>query len=86
MCEMYKHFVKDWEHLFDFSEEMMLEMFHAESHGTPISENNGYYHGKKWMNVTVAMWKEDMESGILFKCELYDDPNYPHWFLDRILK
>jgi hypothetical protein len=32
------------------------------------------------------MWKEDIEKGILFKKELYEDPKFPHWWLDSIFK
>lgn len=65
---------------------MKVELFNSESCGTPVSDNNGYALGKKWMNVTIAMWKEDIKHGLLFKEELYEDGNYPHWWLDSIFK
>jgi hypothetical protein len=40
--------------------------------------------GKKWMNVTVAMWKEDIEQFNLRKYELYEDARFPHWWLDKV--
>ena len=87
MSELYKHFSHDWKDCLDYSEESLLEMFHSETHGDPVRQNNGYYHGKKWLNVTVKMWKEDLNGlGTLFKHELYEDPNYPHWWLDSIFK
>jgi len=85
MAELYKHFSKDWEHCLDYSEESLREMYNSETHGDPVSQNNGYYHGKKWLNVTVKMWKEDLNGlGLLFKDELYNYPNYPHWWLDSV--
>ena len=33
MCEIYKIFSKDWEHILDYSEEKMLELFLSESYG-----------------------------------------------------
>lgn len=48
------------------------------------SKANGFAVGKKWMNVTLEMWKEDIRSGILFRTELEED--YPKWFLDKFLK
>lgn len=36
--------------------------------------------------VNVAMWKEDIELGCLFQVELYDDPKFPHWWLDGVFK
>ncbi len=65
---------------------MKVELFNSESYGTPVSDNNGYALGKKWMNVTIAMWIEDINKGLLFKCELYEDENLPHWWLDSIFK
>lgn len=58
---------------------------YSESYGTEIQNDlNGFYVGKKWLNVTVSAWLEDVERGLLFKQELYQDPNLPHWFLDKI--
>lgn len=84
MCEIYKIFSKDWENCCDFSEQSLKEMYTSETHGDPVSPTNGYYVGKKWLNVTVKMWLEDIEKGLLFKRELYDDPKYPHRWLDNI--
>jgi hypothetical protein len=70
----------------DFSDEALIELYNYESYGgsTPKS-NNGFYHGKKWLNVNVAMWKEDIEAGVLIKYELYLDEKFPHWWLDSVL-
>jgi hypothetical protein len=65
---------------------MMLEMYNFDTYGTPISPNNGYLLGKRWCSVNIAMWKEDIEKGYLFKKELYEDGKYPHWWLDSIFK
>lgn len=85
MIPIYEHFARPWEHCLDFSDDMLNEMYLHESRGEgTISPKNGYYQGKKWMNVTVAMWHED--AGItLFVHELYEE--YPdwHWWLDRVL-
>jgi len=86
MCSVYRVFGRDWEHLFDYSDEMLVEMFNHESLGLPISEKNGFAHGKKWLSVNVAMWKEGIEERTLFKFELYEDPKFPHWWLDSIFK
>lgn len=84
MCDVYRVFSKDWEHIGDYSDDAMLELYNAESRGTPVRELNGFYIGKRWLNVTVSMWKEDMEKGLLFKKELYADEKFPHWWLDSI--
>ena len=47
---------------------------------------NGYFVGKRWVDLTVSMWKEDIEKRLLFKSELYDDPTLPNWFLNKVLK
>jgi len=86
MSQIYKHFSKDWKHCLDYSEESMLELYYSESYGDSVSDNNGFYIGKKWLNVFVDMWKEDLKKGFLFKFELYEDPDLPDWWLDKVLK
>jgi len=86
MSEVYKIFAKDWEHLHDFSDEMLVELFNGESYGTPVSSKNGFALGKKWLNVTTKMWFEDLKMGTLFKCELYADKKFPKWWLDQLFK
>lgn len=85
MAEVYRIFSKDWEHMLDYSDDAMIEMYNSESYGTPVSRTNGFYVGKQWLNVNVQMWKEDISKGYLQKCELYDDPKFPHWWLDNVL-
>lgn len=85
MAEVYKLFATDWSHMLDFSEDALWEMHQYESRGTPIaSTNNGYEVGKKWLNVHVAMWRQDIRAGLLFKAELYAD-KFPHWWLNDVL-
>jgi hypothetical protein len=86
MAELYRLFAKDWEQCLDFSDQALVELYNHESYGQPISQSNGFMHGKKWLNVTVSMWKEDVAQGLLFKHELYEDPKFPHWWLDNIFK
>lgn len=94
MCALYRIFSQEFEGL-DFSDEAMLEMFNAETHGGIIpAPTNGFAQGKKWLSVQVAMWKQDLIArnsigGInktLFIDELYADEKYPHWWLDSIFK
>jgi hypothetical protein len=84
MAEMYKRFAVDYKAA-DFSESAALEMFLHESTGAPMpdAKSNGYALGKKWMDVTVAAWKEDIPSMGLTVSELLDD-GYPEWFLERM--
>ncbi len=85
MSDLYKVFANDWKDCLDFSDQSLLALYNYESYGTarPAS-NNGFMHGKKWLNLHVEMWKEDISKGLLFKSELYDDPKFPHWWLDQI--
>lgn len=46
---------------------------------------NGYILGKKWMTVTVDMWKHDVKHGLLFIHELYEEEKFPRWWLDEVL-
>ena len=86
MCKLYVHFSKDWIECLDYSEDSMLELYYSESYGDDVSDNNGYYIGKKYLNLTVSMWKEDIKLGYLFQCELYNDSNFPNEWLDKIFK
>lgn len=79
-------FSKDWEDCLDFSDEMLIELFNGESYGTRISPKNGFSVGKKWLNLNISMWPEDMEKGNLQLWELYEDPKFPHWWLDKVFK
>jgi len=86
MCEVYKYFSRSWSHICDYDEESMMEMFVYETFGEGRPNNtNGYFLGKKWMDVSVEMWKEDIEQRLLTKFELYDDPEIPNWWLDKVL-
>jgi hypothetical protein len=91
MCKVYRHFSKEWEHICDYSDESMMEMFLYETFGDGLPDiTNGFYLGKKWMDINVKMWYEEIPDGYpmptCFKKELYDDPNYPDWWLDKVLK
>jgi len=85
MCEVYRYFSRHWEHVLDFSDESLVELFNHESYGTPCSPKNGFLVGKQHLNVNVAMWKEDIIKGVLFKQELYDG-EFPTWWLDSIFR
>lgn len=85
IAALYRRFAKDWEDCCDFSEQSLMDMYISESLGsirlemTKNSEGkyNGYFVGKKWLDVMLATWAEDIRDGILFKSEIleeYDDP------------
>lgn len=89
---IYQYFAGEHNNL-DFSEQAMLDMFLWETHGkgrlkiSLFNKNviNGFAIGKHWMDVTIAMWNEDIKSGLLRKHELYDE--YPDWdwWLNKVL-
>lgn len=85
MCDIYRIFANDWKDCLNFSDEMLIELFNHESYGTHVSNKNGFLWGKKWLNVNVTMWKEDIRRGFLVKSELYEDERYPIWWLDNVL-
>lgn len=84
MAELYKRFACDYKSS-DFSESAALAMYLHESTGCPLPnwQTNGYAIGKKWMDVTIAGWKEDIPQMGLLVSELQED-GYPDWFLERI--
>lgn len=84
MSLIYARFAKDWP-LADFSEDAAAALFLAETHGTKLPETktpNGFALGKKWMDVTLKMWREDIPARLLTAQELRDD-GFPEWFLKR---
>ena len=87
MSEIYRQFSKTWEHVLDFSDNALIEMFNYESSGSQITNpgKNGFYVGKQWMDVNIKMWREDIAQGFLLRKELYEDPAYPRWWLDKVL-
>ena len=84
MAEMYRRFAGDYKQA-DFSEQAARAMFLHESIGAPMPDaSNGYALGKKWMDVTIAAWKEDIPQMGLLVSELQEDDGYPDWFLERV--
>ena len=90
MAQLYKHFSGG---VGDLSEQSAQEMFLYESRGigglkTTIfsAKLNGYVYGKWLLDITVAMWKEDIKTGLLTIKELYEDKNLPNWWLDSVFK
>lgn len=82
MIPIYERFARDWEDCLDFSEKSLLDLYNLESRGIgSVEPNNGYAHGKKWMDVQITMWKEDLFRTI-WPQDLYDE--FPHWWLDKI--
>ena len=72
----------------DFSEQAAEDAYLYESTGAKSDlSRNGYAVGKMWLNVTLAMWREDIRTGLLFKHELYEDPVFAdhHEWLDGVL-
>ncbi len=85
MAEIYKIFSKDFSELV-YDDNALEEMFLYESRGIRINNpRNGYLAGKQWMDVNIAMWKEDIHTSLLTKEELYLDETFPHWWLDKVL-
>lgn len=85
MAEMYKRFARDFPDA-DFSDRAALDMYKNETFGTPLPKTeslNGFFVGKKWMDVTVSQWKEDIREMRLFVFELQAD-KFEDWFLETV--
>ena len=67
----------------DWSDDAKRIMFEYESIGGDAPVNNGFYEGKRLLNITVTNWKEDLDRHLLFSWELY--LQYPKWFIDGIV-
>lgn len=96
MCEIYRIFSRNWD--CDISNKAMQEMFEFETYGrgsieisgfnTTGKRANGYAVGKKWLNVMVSEWIDEMEKyGWIDVIErLYSDPLFPKWWLNDIFR
>ena len=85
MADMYRRFAKDYQQA-DFGQAAATKMYLYESTGVklgPLDTWNGFALGKKWMDVTVAMWRVDIQSKMLRVEELQAD-GFPDWFLARV--
>lgn len=85
MAGIYKRFAAEYLEA-DFSDAAALTMYEHETHGKTIDHTeklNGFLLGKKWMDVTIAGWKEEILNQCLFVSELTAD-GYPEWFLERV--
>ena len=89
MSKIYQQFCPV-EDCYDFGPTSEQEMFLHESTGKPklslvdrkFGKYNGFVVGKHWMDVTVKMWKEDIDNGLLNRDELEKD--FPLWFLQKV--
>lgn len=92
MCEVYKIFAdKD----LDFSLSAMEEMYNFETFGkgnisiegfnASNNKPNGYAVGKKFLNITVSMWMEEIEKYGWYPVikRIYSDDTFPIWWLDK---
>lgn len=87
ITEAYKFFANDFSGSADFSEQAKRDMYSYETFGAPVrkynimynGQYNGYAIGKHWMDVTLAMWREDIIAGNLTKFELFNDNEIPEF-------
>ena len=81
MADIYQRFAPPGT---DLSPAAAAAMYQHESFGEPLANpsTNGFNIGKKWMDITIAMWREDIPARVLTVQELQDD-GYPDWFLKR---
>lgn len=85
MYPIYEHFASDLRDELDFSEDMLYQLYDNESKGIGfVDPLNGYAHGKKIMNISIEMWKEDLWI-TLFPWELLEDENLPTWWVLKVL-
>lgn len=90
ICPVYEYFASSFD--VDLSDEAKVRFYNYETFGTPIVKYyepyngmfNGYAVGKHWMDVNMAMYKEDLLARNLTKFEIYSDPDVPQVVKDWI--
>ena len=83
MAEIYRLFA---DASLDFSAVAASIAYEFESTGKGLLDENtnGFYQGKRCMDITVKMWREDIAVGMLLCGEL--EAEFPKWFLDLVLE
>jgi len=93
MCEIYKASIEDYNlEKFDWSEDAKRIMYEYESKGLhkkilgntiffDDTKPNGYFFGKKYMDITIKSWIND---GGITEAEMLEI--YPKIFVDKLLK
>ena len=71
---------------YEFGAKAILEVYMWETHGLAVGTDNGYAIGKRWLNITVSAWREDIRAGLLWPEELYADTRFPAWWLKGVIK
>jgi len=94
MIPLYKRFAGG--NNYDFSDKALEEMYKYETFGEGNINNsifntinlNGYFIGKKWLNLTVTMWLNDFQKPgwVHFLKDIYSDKSLPRWWLKKIFK
>lgn len=75
----------------DSSNDALWRAFQFETQGQSLppgdSLRNAYLVGKRYLNLQVQSWREDIRSGLLLREELYEEPSpWSKKFLDEVLK
>jgi hypothetical protein len=90
ISDVYRRFAEDgFARGFDFSDVARETCYQLETFGVGKretifnTERNGYIIGKRLMDITIAMWKEDLRRGFLSIRELEMDW-YPSWVIDKV--
>lgn len=83
--EYLQHFAR-----FTASEQEIEDYINATVHGKTGERdklsNNGLRHAKARLNVTIALWVEDLSIGLLSFEELLEDPQLQHPYIQRIIE
>lgn len=83
-ADLYMRFASDTGN-YTYTPTDAMEMFTFESTGKgSVGELNGFALCKKRLDITLAMWKEDIVNGLLTKYELIQD-GYPESWISRVL-
>ena len=73
----------------DYSEQALIDAYRKETYGEQCDErNNGWIFGKKAFDITVAAWREDLETGLTCKAEYlqdYEEDSIEYKFIENVL-
>lgn len=69
---------------YDFSIEALIACHEYESNGGQEPKNNGYLIGKKWLDLSIETWRQDIMKGDSCKAEFITP--ITRWYVEPAMK
>lgn len=68
---------------YDFSLAALIACYNYESTGGDMPINNGYIIGKRWLDLSIETWREDIMAGLFCKADFISP--ITKWYAERAM-